>query len=113
MSVLHLNVQEFMNSKRLNGIFNQIRLTLSPRASVTEQTNPVSTVTANKLYACIKLYTLKWDRFLAKGNTDYVEGQSTCKVRMSYGGDHSLVNNVIGETVFTEGGHYSPVNNIH
>jgi len=42
-------------------------------------------VTANKLYACIKLYTLKWDRILAKENTDYVEEQSTCKVRMSYG----------------------------
>ena len=40
------------------------------------------------------------------------EGQFTSKVRMSYNGDYSLVNNVVGETVFTEGGHYSPVNNV-
>jgi len=33
---------------------------------------------------------------------------------MSYGGDYSLVNNVVGggQYVFTEGRHYSPVNNV-
>ena len=46
-------------------------------------------------------------RFLAKGSTDYVlvtEGQFISEVWMSCGGDYSLANNVVGETVFTDGG---------
>ena len=83
MPVLYLNVQEFTIS------FEPCFSKWDFRSRLQKRTNIILIQLAqwqrtNFMYAL--LYTLKWDRFLAKGSTDYVlvtEGQFTSEVWMS------------------------------